>query len=121
MEEKFNWLFLGYAVILITLGQVGAYLQHNYQFLDKRFPPEWWGWYVCAIPITWFFLKGTYYGVNAFDGDLWPNRFIGFVIGIVSYSILTSYMFKQDITPKIFTQIVLCFVILMVQFLWKGK
>ena len=42
MAEKFNWLFLGYAVILITLGQVGAYLQHNYQFLDKRFPPEWW-------------------------------------------------------------------------------
>ena len=32
--------------------------------------PEWWGWYVVAIPITWMFLKGTYYGVTAFDGDL---------------------------------------------------
>jgi len=121
MEEKFNWLFLLYAVILITLGQTGAYLQHNYQFLDKRFPPKWWGWYVMAIPITWFFLRGTYYGVTAFEGDLWPNRFIGFVIGIISYTILTSWLFKQHITPKISVQIVLCVAIIMVQFLWKGK
>ena len=113
MEDKINWLFLFYAVILITLGQTGAYLQHNYQFLDKRFPPEWWGWYVMAIPITWFFLRGTYYGVNAFDGDLWPNRFIGFIIGIVSYTILTSWLFKQHITPKIFVQIALCCMIML--------
>ena len=43
--EKINWIYLGYACILGILAQVGWY-QHNYQFLDKRYPPEWWGWYI---------------------------------------------------------------------------
>ena len=81
--ENIKLLIIG--VSLTFVAQVAVWFQHNWQFVNKKFGPEWWGWYVVAIPITWFFLKGTYFGVTAFDGDLWPNRFIGFVIGIVSY------------------------------------
>ena len=70
------------------------------QFINPKMKPEWWGWYVVVIPITWMFLKGTYYGVTAFDGDLWPNRFIGFILGIISYAWLTAYFFKQPVTVK---------------------
>ena len=71
--ENFKWLHLLYAVILISTAQVIVWFQHNWQFINPKMKPEWWGWYVVAIPITWMFLKGTYYGVTAFDGDLWPN------------------------------------------------
>ena len=57
------------------------------------------------------FLKGTYYGVTAFDGDLWPNRFLGFILGIISYAWLTNYFFKQPVTGKILVQLILCFLI----------
>ena len=64
--------------------------------------------------------KGTYYGVNAFDGDLWPNRFIGFILGIISY-VVNLYFFKQPVTVKILVQLILCFLIVLVQVMWKEK
>ena len=87
----------------------------------SKYKPEWWWWYIVAIPITYLFLKGTYYGVTAFDGDLWPNRFIGFILGIISYAALTAYFFKQPVTGKIFVQLILCFLIVLVQVMWKEK
>ena len=66
------------------------------------------------------FLKGTYYGVTAFDGDLWPNRFLGFILGIISYA-KTNYFFKQPVTGKILVQLILCFLIVLVQVMWKEK
>ena len=57
--ENFKWLHLLYAVILISTAQVIVWFQHNWQFVNPKYKPEWWGWYVMAIPITWFFLKGT--------------------------------------------------------------
>lgn len=119
--ENFKWLHLLYAVILISSAQVIVWFQHNWQFINPKMKPEWWGWYVVAIPITWMFLKGTYYGVTAFDGDLWPNRFIGFILGIISYAWLTAYFFKQPVTGKILVQLILCFLIVLVQVMWKEK
>ena len=49
------------------------------------------------------------------------NRFVGFVLGIISYMILTSYHFKQPVTMKISVQLLLCFLILMVQIFWVEK
>lgn len=117
--EKFNWLYLLYALVLVGTAQVIVWFQHNWQFINPKMKPEWWGWYLIAIPMTWLFLKGTYYGVTAFGGELWPNRFLGFVLGITSYTLLTAYFFKQTITPKIFIQLLLCFLIVLVQILWK--
>ena len=117
--EKFNWLHLFYAVTLISAAQVIVWFQHNWQFINPKYKPEWWGWYIVAIPITWMFLKGTYYGVTVFDNQLWPNRFIGFILGIISYALLTADFFKQPVTSKIFVQLILCFLIVLVQVLWK--
>ena len=119
--EKFNWLYLLYAIVLISTAQIAVWFQHNWQFINEKYKPEWWGWYIVAIPITYLFLKGTYYGVTAFDGDLWPNRFIGFILGIISYAWLTNYFFKQPVTGKILVQLILCFLIVLVQVMWKEK
>ena len=119
--DKFNWLYLVYALVLISAAQIAVWFQHNWQFINPTYKPEWWGWYIVAVPITWMFLKGTYYGVTAFDGDLWPNRFLGFILGIISYAWLTNYFFKQPVTGKILVQLILCFLIVLVQVMWKEK
>jgi len=41
------------ASLLFILAQGGAWLQHNLQFKYPKLGPEWWGWYVAALPITW--------------------------------------------------------------------
>jgi hypothetical protein len=117
--ENFKWKLLALGVALTALGQFSVWFQHNWQFVNPKYKPEWWGWYVMAIPITWFFLKGTQYGVAAFDGQVWPNRFVGFILGIGSYVYLTWYFLNEPVTWKIGAQLILCFGIILIQIFWK--
>lgn len=119
MNENFNFKLLLMGVLLTFAGQVSVWFQHNYQFVNPKYKPEWWGWYVMAIPITWLFLKGTQYGVTAFDGQVWPNRFLGFILGIMSYVYLTSHFLNEPVTWKIGAQLLLCFGIILIQVFWK--
>ena len=108
-----------YGVILITIAQTAVWFQHNWQFVNKKFGPEWWGWYLMAIPITWLFLKSTQLGVTGFGGSVWANRFLGFVVGMLVYAVLTQWFFDQEMTRKVWIQMGLCLSILFVQFYMK--
>lgn len=118
MKENLNWVYILYSSFLFILAQAGAWMQHNLQFKYKNLTPEWWGWYVLGIPITWFFLTATKYGVNGW-GSLWANRFVGFSIGMILYAILTQHFFDETITPKILIQILLATSIILVEAFWR--
>jgi len=115
--EKIKLLVIG--VLLTFVAQVAVWFQHNWQFVNKKFGPEWWGWYLIAIPITWMFLKGTQYNYLAFSNTVWPNRFIGFTIGVITYVYLTTHFLDEPVTWKIGTQLSLCLCIIFVQIFWK--
>ena len=119
ISNNIKWMYVLMASILFVLAQGSAWLQHNLQFKYPKLGPEWWGWYIAAIPITWLFLKSTQLGVQGFGNSLWANRFLEFSIGIIVYAILTQYLFNQPMTSKIWVQVGLCFVIICVQVLWK--
>ena len=119
MNNDIKWIYVILATLLFVLAQAGAWLQHNLQFKYPKFGPEWWGWYVAALPLTWLFLKATPYGVNGFGGSLWANRFLGFATGMLLYGVLTSYFFNQPMTTKIWVQVGLCALIMCVQIFWK--
>ena len=114
-----NWKLLGLSALLVLAGQTCAWIQFNTQFKYPKYGPEWWGWYVVAIPSTWFFLKSAQYGVAAMGGSLWANRFLGFTMGIIVYAVLTNYFFQQPITTKIGIQIGLALCVMMVQIFMK--
>jgi hypothetical protein len=107
------------ASVLFIFAQGGAWLQHNLQFKYPKLGPEWWGWYVASIPITWLFLKSTQLGVTGFGGSVWANRFLGFVVGMLVYAVLTQWFFDQEMTRKVWIQMGLCISILFVQFYMK--
>jgi len=119
--EKINWLYVLYGAILTLFAQGGAWAQHNLQFKYENLGPTWWGWYVLSIPLTWLFLTATKYTVEGFNGEIWSNRFIGFSIGILVYTVLTSLVFNQHITWKIGTQLILALGILLIQAFWPSK
>lgn len=119
MKEGFDIKLFIFGFILTAAAQVAVWFQHNYQFVNTKYKPEWWGWYVISVPITWMFLKGTQYGVAAWGGFLWPNRFIGFTLGIIAYVYLTNHFFNEPVTWKIASQLLLCFGIILIQILWK--
>lgn len=121
LSNNIKWMYVLLASLLFILAQGGAWLQHNLQFKYPKLGPEWWGWYVAALPITWLFLKSTQLGVEGFGNSLWANRFLGFSVGIIVYAILTQHFFNQPMTSKVWVQVGLCILIMCIQVFWKEQ
>ena len=73
--------------------------------------------------LTWFQLNGqffsTKYTFDAFDGLIWPGRFIGFSIGMLIFAILAAQIMGEGLTNKTIVSLILCFFLVGVQVLWK--
>jgi hypothetical protein len=112
-----NRLLLG--IFFGTLGQVFSFMQLQGSIK--------YGWYqkypililLSSIPAAWFYIKSVEYLVGWAGGELWPSRLIGFGIGIIIFVILSLILFKEPITLKTLTCLLLAVSILLVQMFWK--
>tara|TARA_B110000037_G_scaffold147722_1_gene166843 strand:- start:223 stop:582 length:360 start_codon:yes stop_codon:yes gene_type:complete len=112
-------LFIG--IFWFIIGHAFVFFQLNGQFK--------WDWFrknefivaSTGLIISYFYIWGTKYTVDAFNGLLWPARFVGFSIGISIYAIGVNYLFKEGITNKTFVSLILCFILVLIQVLWKTK
>ena len=85
------------------------------------------GWYakypiiilLSSIPATWLYIKSVEAFVEIFNGELWPSRLIGFGIGIIIFVTLSMILFKEPLTLKTLTCLMLAASILLVQIFWK--
>lgn len=107
-------------LVLMILGQTLIWYQTNGQFV--------WEWFrknplILAVGfgtiISYLFIMSTRYFVTYFDGLLWPGRFIGFGLGMISFSILTWYFLGEGLTTKTIISLILAFVLVSIQVLWK--
>ena len=108
-------------IFWFTLGHIFVFFQLNGQFK--------WDWFkknefivaAAGLIISYFYIWGTKYTVGAFNGLLWPARFVGFAIGISTYAIGVNYLFTEGITNKTLVSLILCFILVLIQVLWKTK
>ena len=113
MNKLFTGIFYG------ILGQILSFLQLQGSIK--------YGWYqkypiiilLSSIPASWFYLKSVEAFVANFDGQLWPSRLIGFGIGIIIFVTLSMILFKEPLTLKTLTCLLLAASILLVQIFWK--
>lgn len=110
-------LFIGAS--LYFLGQMITYWQLNGQFI--------WGWAKknpmwlasLGIPISLIFIYATKYAVSGFNGEMWPQRFVGFATGMIVYAWGTSYYFNQPIDMKTGVSLALSLLLIIIQVFWK--
>ena len=110
-------LTIGMSLFLLT--HIFIWIQINGQFV--------WKWVeehpiivsAFGMPISWLLIIATKHIVDAFDGQIWPGRFIGFSIGMVVFAILAYSIMGEGLTNKTLVSLVLCFFLLGVQILWK--
>jgi len=109
-----------YAVLLFTIGQAMIWFQTNGQFF--------WKWakehpflmaFLFSTPIAVIFIKATELIVIYFDGNLWPGRFIGFAMGMLTFAIFTSTIMGEGINHKTLVSLILSTVLVLIQILWK--
>lgn len=110
---------LGLAIMWFTIAHITVWFQLNGQFLWPWFKKNEWIVALSGAVISFFYIWGTRNGVTAFGGLLWPNRFLGFSIGILIYGFLVYYFFGEGINMKTAVSLLLCCALIAIQVLWK--
>ena len=110
-------LLIGMAMFLVA--HILTFFQLNGQFLWRWFAKNEWAIAASGIVLSIFYIWGTKYTVDAFNGLLWPGRFIGFGVGMVIYAIMVSYYFNEGINLKTMTSLILATGLVCVQVFWR--
>jgi len=108
-----------YGIMYGLLGQVGSFMQLQGAMKLGWFPKYFWPVLLMSVPLSWLYIKSVEHFLAAFDGQLWPSRLIGFGLGIVVFSIMSHYLFKEPFTPKTIVCIGLGLIIIAIQVIWK--
>jgi|TARA_R110000744_G_scaffold114347_4_gene213843 hypothetical protein len=107
-------------VLFLTAAQAGAWFQLSGQFI--------WDWckkhellmiVVPSIPISFLYVYSAKYIIKSFNGVMWPSRFISFGVGTVIFALLVYLLNNEGITPKTAVSLVLAFLLIIIQVLWK--
>ena len=115
-----NYKLLLAGLGLFFLGQVLAWYQTNGQFISewvKEHPIL-----VAAIggvPVGYSYILATTLTVQAFNGEVWPSRLLGFSMGIMAFTILTLIHLNEGLTFKTIVTLCLATLIVLLQVLWK--
>jgi multidrug transporter EmrE-like cation transporter len=101
------------------LAQILTFLQLQgqikYDFLKNNI------WFTASlgIPISLLFMFSVRNLIMAYDGEIWPSRLIGFGIGVVTFAVMSHYMFREPLTLKTLACLGLGVCIILIQIFWK--
>tara|TARA_R110001606_G_scaffold343366_1_gene491936 strand:+ start:287 stop:634 length:348 start_codon:yes stop_codon:yes gene_type:complete len=101
--------------LLFLLGQSIVFYQINGQFLWEFAKKNPMIMSLFGIPISFIYIYATDYTVQAFSGSLWPQRLIGFAMGIIAFTFLTYFHLGETITLKTGITLLLALFIVLIQ------
>jgi len=104
---------------LFLLGQVFVWYQINGQFLNNWVKDHPIVMSLLGIPISYIYIYATHYTVQGFDGSLWPQRLIGFSMGMIAFAYLTYFHLGETINLKTGVTLGLATAIVLIQIFWK--
>ena len=105
--------------LLFLLGQILVWYQVNGQFIREWVKERPLIMSLMGVPVSFVYIYATQYLVEAFNGDLWPQRLIGFSTGMFAFAILTYIHLNQAITLKTAVTLALATAIVVIQIVWK--
>ena len=105
--------------LLFLIGQTLVWYQINGQFISTWMKSHPLAVSFLGIPISYVYIYATQYLVEAFDGDMWPQRLIGFSMGMLAFAFLTFIHLNQGITLKTAVTLALALAIVVIQIIWK--
>lgn len=106
-------------ILLFLLGQILVWYQLNGQFISDWIKERPILMSLLGIPVSYVYIYATKYTVAAFGGDLWPQRLIGFSMGMLAFALLTWFHLNQSLTLKTGVTLALAVSIVLIQVFWK--
>lgn len=102
-----------------VLAQATTFLQLQGRLKYDVLKDNMWFTVLMGIPISFMFLKSVKHFVDAFDGQIWPSRLLGFGLGVIVFTVMSFWLFKEPITMKTGICLFLGTLIILVQLFWK--
>ena len=108
-----------WGTLLFLLGQILVWYQINGQYINEWVKKNPLMISLLVIHIRYIYIYATRHLVNAFNGELWPQRLIGFAMGMIAFAFLTWFHLEETITTKTAITLILSLVIVLIQILWR--
>jgi hypothetical protein len=99
--------------------QVVTFLQLQGQIKFEWLKNNMWFGVLMGIPISFMFMMSVKNFVEAYNGEIWPSRLIGFGIGVFVFSVMSFIMFREPFTLKTGVCLLLGLGIILIQIFWK--
>jgi hypothetical protein len=109
----FYGILWGVIAQLLTFMQLQGHLKYEF-FKNNTFLVI-----LLGIPISYMYMQSVKYYIEAFDGQIWPARLIGFSTGVIIFAVMASLLFKEPITIKTGVCLGLGLLIILVQIFYK--
>lgn len=107
------------ATIVMILGQIGSFMQLQGAIKYGWYEKYMWVILLSSVPISYLYIVAVRMYVDGFGGQIWPSRLIGFALGIMVFTILSIFLFKEHMTLKTLVCLTLAVSIVLVQLFWK--
>lgn len=112
MHYLLGFIF-GLIAQILTFLQIQGYVKYQW-FKDHMFLVT-----LVGVPLAWLYMKSSDHFALAANGALWPGRLIGFGVGIVVFTVMSYWLFKEPLTAKTTISLLLSVAIIMIQIFWK--
>lgn len=106
-------ILFGFIAQVLTFFQLQGQLRYNF------FKEHWFLTACMGIPISLLFMWSVKNFVTWADGAIWPSRLVGFSIGIIVFSLMSYFLFKEPLTLKTIVCLILGLIIMGIQIFWK--
>jgi hypothetical protein len=113
----YSKIFLG--ILFGLMGQVGTFMQLQGSYKYGWYQKYQWVVILASVPLGWLYIKSVNYFIEGFGGQIWPSRLLGFSVGIIVFTLMSHYLFKEPLDVKNGICLFLGFTILMVQLFVK--
>jgi hypothetical protein len=110
--------FLGVLLVYI-IGQIFTFYQLQGHMLYKWVKDNPLIMSIMGVPITYLVIKASRVMLELWDGQGWPNRLIGYGVGVIVFTIMSWFLLKEPMTLKTGVCLGLSILIILVQFFWK--
>ena len=114
-----KFLSIAFVLIIYLISQAFTFYQLQGHLWSKWIKDNPFMMTLIGVPVGYIVILASREMVSLYDGQTWPNRIIGFSIGVIVFSIMAWAILKEPMTTKTLICLFLSFLILLIQLFWK--
>jgi len=95
-----KFLSIAFVLIVYLISQAFTFYQLQGHLWNKWIKENPFMMTLLGIPISYYVILASRDMVDLWDGQTWPNRIIGFSLGVIVFSLMSWFLLREPLTTK---------------------